>query len=130
MFVNFDCSSIVWVACLCLYHPQQRYGIAMCLEFLLSNVNIPSSLTVNFVIQLLDSMQAGRWLDEEEYEVKFFPSAKQVRMLRNQSPGWTLPLFRSVKGHVYVSPDTEPPSVSCSMFIVRFCLFYAMLIAF
>ena len=62
-------------------------------------------------------MRAGKWLNEEDYEVNYFPVAKQARILRDENPNWTLSLFRPVKGHVYVSPNTEPPSVSLLLFL-------------
>ena len=64
-------------------------------------------------------MRAGQWLDEDMYEVDYFPSAKEARLQRSMSPSWTLPLFQSVKGNVFISPETEPPTVSYYIELLR-----------
>lgn len=65
-----------------------------------------------FLFQLFDSMKAGHWLDEEDYEVDYFPSAKQTRLLRHKSSRLCCSVFKPVQGYVYVSPETNPPAVS------------------
>uniref|UniRef100_H2XNU4 BRCT domain-containing protein n=1 Tax=Ciona intestinalis TaxID=7719 RepID=H2XNU4_CIOIN len=63
---------------------------------------------------VVDSLEAGAWLDEENYEaINYFPVCRQARLLRNKSiktaASWTLSVFKELKGLVYVAPTTTPP---------------------
>jgi len=56
-------------------------------------------------------------MDEVDYEViNYFPAARETRLLRNSvsknSRSWSVSLFSSIEGHVFVAKETQPPTVS------------------
>ncbi|XP_026273882.1 uncharacterized protein LOC113203413 isoform X1 [Frankliniella occidentalis] len=56
---------------------------------------------------VMRSLEAGRWLDEEAFELHEFPAIKQCRIAR-ETLGVNPDIFSSIES-IYVSKDTTPP---------------------